>query len=105
MQVKFILFRSMFQRTDCDPIEYPIPNLTFFVQDVLGKRCVDSVIVLPTVLIYGLILVLGLFGNMCTCVVIAKNKSMQNPTNYYLFSLAISDLLMLVLGEFVLHRN
>ncbi|KAE9549311.1 hypothetical protein FO519_007477 [Halicephalobus sp. NKZ332] len=79
----------MFQGTDCDPIEYPVPNLTLFVQDVLGKRCVDPVIVPPTVFMYGLILVLGFFGNICTCVVIAKNKSMQNPTNYYLFSLAI----------------
>ncbi len=52
-----------------------------------------------TVLIYGVILLVGLIGNLCTCVVIVHNKSMHNSTNYYLFSLAISDLLMLVLGR------
>lgn len=52
----------------------------------------------PTIVIYGLILVLGVFGNVSTCIVIVRNPSMRTPTNYYLFSLAISDLLMLVLG-------
>ncbi|VDM47066.1 unnamed protein product [Toxocara canis] len=55
-------------------------------------------IVAPTVVVYVLILILGLFGNICTCTVIARNSSMHNPTNYYLFSLAISDLLILVMG-------
>ena len=55
-------------------------------------------IVVPTAVIYGLILLVGLLGNVCTCLVILRNKSMQNPTNYYLFSLAVSDLLILTLG-------
>ncbi|KAH9392547.1 G-protein coupled receptor, partial [Tyrophagus putrescentiae] len=37
-------------------------------------------------------------GNICTCIVIARNKYMHTATNYYLFSLAVSDLLLLVLG-------
>ena len=32
-------------------------------------------------------------------IVIVKNKSMHTATNYYLFSLAISDLMILVLGN------
>ncbi len=35
---------------------------------------------------------------MSTCIVIAKNKYMQTATNYYLFNLAMADLLLLVLG-------
>ncbi|CAG9815525.1 unnamed protein product [Phaedon cochleariae] len=41
---------------------------------------------------------MGVIGNISTCVVIAKNKSMQTATNYYLFSLACSDLLLLLSG-------
>uniref|UniRef100_A0A914S7W1 G-protein coupled receptors family 1 profile domain-containing protein n=1 Tax=Parascaris equorum TaxID=6256 RepID=A0A914S7W1_PAREQ len=55
-------------------------------------------IVIPTVIIYALILILGVSGNICTCTVIARNSSMHNPTNYYLLSLAISDLLILIIG-------
>jgi len=42
----------------------------------------------------------GVVGNVTTCVVIARNSYMHTATNYYLFSLAISDTLSLVLGEF-----
>ena len=38
-------------------------------------------------------------GNIAVCLVIVKNKSMHTATNYYLFSLAISDLMILVLGK------
>jgi hypothetical protein len=44
------------------------------------------------------ILLTGVVGNVSTCVVIARNKHMHTATNYYLFSLAISDLLLLVSG-------
>ncbi|KAK4882871.1 hypothetical protein RN001_006190 [Aquatica leii] len=40
----------------------------------------------------------GLLGNLCTCIVIARNKCMHTTTNYYLFSLAVSDLLLLISG-------
>uniref|UniRef100_A0A8D8W1N5 Neuropeptides capa receptor n=1 Tax=Cacopsylla melanoneura TaxID=428564 RepID=A0A8D8W1N5_9HEMI len=55
-------------------------------------------IVLPVTIIYIIILVTGCIGNLCTCVVIARNKHMHTATNYYLFSLAVSDLLMLFWG-------
>uniref|UniRef100_A0AC34QSJ7 G-protein coupled receptors family 1 profile domain-containing protein n=1 Tax=Panagrolaimus sp. JU765 TaxID=591449 RepID=A0AC34QSJ7_9BILA len=85
-------------RSKCDPILYPSEYVTTIVHYVLGERCRGSFIMIPTVFVYSVILILGLFGNIFTCIVIAKNKSMHNPTNYYLFSLAISDLLMLILG-------
>ncbi|CAD5209939.1 unnamed protein product [Bursaphelenchus okinawaensis] len=83
---------------NCDPIDYASPNVTQYVYQALGERCVTPAVTLPTVVIYGLILLLGFVGNLCTCIVIATNKSMHNPTNYYLFNLAVSDLLMLILG-------
>ncbi|KAI5711839.1 hypothetical protein M8J75_003460 [Diaphorina citri] len=55
-------------------------------------------IVIPMTALYSLILFTGLIGNVVTCIVIARNKHMHNATNYYLFSLAVSDLLLLVTG-------
>lgn len=73
-------------------------NATWAVSgDVMEKR--DSLyVVVPLTCVYAVILVTGLVGNVSTCVVIARNKHMHTPTNYYLFSLAVSDLLLLVLG-------
>ncbi|XP_068632673.1 pyrokinin-1 receptor-like [Battus philenor] len=40
-----------------------------------------------------MLLILSLVGNICTCAVIIRNRSMRTPTNCYLFNLAIADLL------------
>ncbi|XP_072394156.1 pyrokinin-1 receptor-like [Diabrotica undecimpunctata] len=55
-------------------------------------------VVLPFTIIYVIVFVMGVLGNISTCIVIGKNKSMQTATNYYLFSLACSDMLLLVSG-------
>lgn len=57
----------------------------------------DPLSVLVTItLLYSIIFVVGLVGNIITCIVISKNKSMHTATNYYLFNLAITDMLMLL---------
>ena len=48
--------------------------------------------------LYGIIFVTGVFGNIAVCLVIIEHKSMHTATNYYLFSLAVADLMTLVLG-------
>ncbi|KAG8196105.1 hypothetical protein JTE90_007841 [Oedothorax gibbosus] len=74
-----------------------IGNITGYVFDLGPKR--DSLSsVIPMTVIYSVILITGLVGNICTCVVIIRNKHMRTVTNYYLFSLAVSDLLLLVVG-------
>lgn len=55
-------------------------------------------VVIPIMVLYVVMLLTGLIGNIATCVVIARNKSMQTATNYYLCSLAMTDLLMLMSG-------
>ncbi|KAB0800805.1 hypothetical protein PPYR_06544, partial [Photinus pyralis] len=73
------------------------PILSYEVSDWGPKR--DSLyVVVPITLLYVAIFITGLLGNICTCIVIARNKSMHTATNYYLFSLAISDLLLLISG-------
>lgn len=65
---------------------------------IVSPRRDSLYIVVPITVIYVLIFFTGLIGNISTCVVIARNRSMHTATNYYLFSLAISDLLLLISG-------
>ncbi|XP_014262594.1 pyrokinin-1 receptor-like [Cimex lectularius] len=59
----------------------------------------DPVYVVTTMtVVYSLIFLTGVIGNVSTCIVIVRNKHMHTTTNYYLFSLAVSDLLLLVSG-------
>ncbi|PWA14577.1 hypothetical protein CCH79_00014989, partial [Gambusia affinis] len=67
-----------------------------YLEKYLGPR--RSSVFLPVCLTYLLIFLVGVMGNVLTCTVIARNKVMWTPTNYYLFSLAVSDLLVLMLG-------
>ena len=55
-------------------------------------------IVIPITIIYVIIFLTGVAGNVVTCIVISKNRCMHTATNYYLCSLALSDLLLLVSG-------
>jgi 7 transmembrane receptor (rhodopsin family) len=68
------------------------------VKNVIGYRDPLSII-LPISICYFIIFVTGILGNVITCVVIAKNKTMHTATNYYLFNLAVSDFLVLIFGE------
>lgn len=67
-----------------------------YLETYLGPR--RSSVFLPVCLTYLVIFIVGVVGNVLTCTVIARNKVMWTPTNYYLFSLAVSDLLVLLLG-------
>nr|XP_033335191.1 pyrokinin-1 receptor-like isoform X1 [Megalopta genalis]XP_033335192.1 pyrokinin-1 receptor-like isoform X1 [Megalopta genalis]XP_033335193.1 pyrokinin-1 receptor-like isoform X1 [Megalopta genalis]XP_033335195.1 pyrokinin-1 receptor-like isoform X1 [Megalopta genalis]XP_033335196.1 pyrokinin-1 receptor-like isoform X1 [Megalopta genalis] len=72
--------------------------VAFLQQEDSSTRRDPLYIVLPITVIYAVIFFTGLIGNVSTCVVIARNKSMHTATNYYLFSLAVSDLLLLLSG-------
>lgn len=52
----------------------------------------------PISAVYLLIFVAGTVGNGLTCTVILRHKAMGTPTNFYLLSLAVSDLLVLLVG-------
>ncbi|XP_076235783.1 neuropeptides capa receptor [Calliopsis andreniformis] len=80
--------------------DWDLNNLTEaeYVTKVLGPKYLSMRMVIPLTIAYVAIFVTGIFGNIATCTVIIRNPSMQTATNYYLFSLAISDLTLLVLG-------
>ena len=51
-------------------------------------------------IVYVIIFLTGVIGNVIVCVVIVRHSTMHTATNYYLFSLAVSDLLFLLMGEY-----
>lgn len=74
-------------------------NRTNGTEDMSSFSEVESLkVIVPLTFIYVVILIAGVLGNISTCVVIGRNRSMHTATNFYLFSLAISDLLLLLCG-------
>jgi hypothetical protein len=80
-------------------INVTLPSVEETLVYYLGEKRKDTGSVVVLTLIYVCIFISGTVGNMSTCVVIARNPYMHTVTNYYLFSLAISDLLILLSGE------
>ena len=72
------------------------------IEEHLGVRYMGCWELAVLNVLYILIFVSGLLGNTCTCIVIAKNRYMHTATNYYLFSLAVSDVLILILGKWII---
>lgn len=68
------------------------------ISEILGPKRDPLYVVIPITFIYMLIFITGVIGNISTCIVISKNKSLKTATNYYLFSLAVSDFLLLLSG-------
>ncbi|KAJ9583851.1 hypothetical protein L9F63_021803 [Diploptera punctata] len=77
-------------------------SLEEYLAVTLGPKHLPLRVVLPITVIYVFIFVSGIVGNVAVCLVIARNKSMRTATNFYLFSLAVSDLTLLVLGKYQL---
>lgn len=50
--------------------------------------------------VYVIIFLTGVIGNVIVCIVIVRHSTMHTATNYYLFSLAISDLMFLLMGKY-----
>ena len=69
------------------------------IEQHLGKRYMDSWELALLNIVYILIFISGILGNTFTCIVIVRNRYMHTATNYYLFSLAVSDILILLLGK------
>ena len=48
---------------------------------------------------YVVVFLCGVVGNLLVCVVIARSKCLHSAMNYYLISLALADLILLILGK------
>jgi neuromedin U receptor 1 len=61
-------------------------NKTLFRANVVMPPNRDPLyVVIPITVIYALIFVAGVVGNIITCIVIRRNKHMHTTTNLYLF--------------------
>ena len=43
--------------------------------------------------------IIGTFGNFMVILVVCKVRAMRNPTNYFLFSLSVADLFVLLICQ------
>lgn len=75
-------------------------SLDSYLLRTRGPKHLSLSIVVPITVVYVFIFVTGVIGNIAVCVVIVRNNFMHTATNYYLFSLAVSDLTLLLLGQF-----
>lgn len=91
-----------------DPFPWSCQNITEFtlndkcvenyLHTYLGPRSLPLETLVPVTIIYIIIFVTGVFGNVTTCIVILTNQYMQTATNYYLFNLAMADMTTLIVG-------
>ena len=68
------------------------------LQDNLGPDVHSFKKSLIVTIIYGILGVIGVTGNFLTCVIILFNSYMRVPANFFLFSLAIADMITLIGG-------
>ncbi|KPJ11066.1 Neuropeptides capa receptor [Papilio machaon] len=68
---------------------------------MMGPRRLPLSRIVPLSAVLLLIFLSGVVGNAAVCVVIVRHPAMHTDTNYYLFSLALSDLLLLLFGNFI----
>ena len=80
------------------------PNLTHDYNDTnltepeyyleLLRQPIDLLIIYCVA--YGLVFLLGFVGNLFVVIAVASNASMRNVTNYFITSLAMADLLIII---------
>ncbi|CAH0561228.1 unnamed protein product [Brassicogethes aeneus] len=73
-------------------------DIWLYLECVQGAQRQSLYIIVPITIINLIIFVTGLFGNLSVCIVIVKQSTLHTATNYYLFNLAVSDLMLLVFG-------
>lgn len=78
-------------------------NVTYYLSVILGPKHLPWDLVIPITVVYVIIFFCGVVGNVAVCIVIIRNPSMHTATNCYLFSLAVSDLTVLLLGSSSFH--
>ena len=71
-----------------------------YLSHMLGPKQMDDhqTLVLIT-LFYVTVFVTGVLGNLSVCLVIIRSSHLHTAMNYYLVSLAMADLMIIILGK------
>ena len=75
-------------------------NISFFIEEMLGDSHVSLEYIFFLSIIYSIFLIVGVFGNLSTCMVIISNEYMRTPTNIFLLNLPIADLATLLISKY-----
>jgi neuropeptide F receptor len=73
------------------PDSLPSPQTTGY-ENIIDNKIVQALFCV----IYTIIFVLGLLGNVLVCFVVIRNKAMQTVTNLFISNLALSDILLCI---------
>ena len=63
----------------------------------LERLSVEAIVRIVVPIFYGLIVIIGVIGNMLVVVVVVSNKQMRNTTNLLIINLAAADLLFIII--------
>ena len=71
-----------------------------FLEEALGPqhKYGEEKVIIPTI-IYSAISIFGIPGNILTCLTIITNSYLKTAPNYFIFNLAIVDLITLIIGN------
>lgn len=69
-------------------------NITGSSKDIIDNKVVQALFFI----LYTVIFILGIFGNVLVCYVVFRNRAMQTVTNLFITNLALSDILLCVLA-------
>ena len=64
-----------------------------------GPKHMEKSVAVGMTIFYGSLFLLGVPGNFLTCLIIFMNSYMRAAPNYYLFNLAVADILTLSIGK------
>ena len=71
-----------------------------FLLAALGPQQMDNrALLLLVTIFYAVVFVTGVVGNLSVCLVITRTRSLHSAMNYYLVSLAVADLTIILLGK------
>ena len=73
-----------------------------YLEMVLGPKQMDDYHTLVVItLFYVTVFITGVLGNLSVCLVIFRSSHLHTAMNYYLVSLAVADLTIILLGKLV----
>ncbi|XP_046408877.1 allatostatin-A receptor-like [Ischnura elegans] len=90
------LLEAMINHTNASAAPSDLFNLTHGPEEEEDKMLLVHLVSIIVPVIFGIIVLVGLFGNALVVVVVAANQTMRSTTNLLIINLAVADLLFIV---------